>query len=369
MTPETLAAAVGCTKALADLYAAPLAETCDRYGINTPERLAAFLAQIGHESGSFRYSTELWGPTPAQSRYEGRKDLGNTQPGDGSKFRGHGLIQTTGRYNHAKTRDALAEFGCPDFEAEPERLAEPRWAALSAGWYWQSHGCNELADAGNFEAITRKINGGLNGQDDRVRRWEKAKAVLMFAPADPAQEKTTMPLPLIVGALLPSLIEAIPKLSALFGSGSDVQERNVAAATTVMQIVQDATGARNAQEAVEMIQSDPQALQAATKAVQDGWFTLTESGGGGITGAREADAAFAASGRKSIESPAFILSLVLLAMPFMLLVDVFYVHPDSYSGELRTQIITGVLMVISMVSGFWLGSSFGSMKKTEAAEK
>ena len=170
-------------------------------------------------------------------------------------------------------------------------------------------------------------------------------------------------------AALPALIDAIPKLAQLFKGGLDTTEpKAVAVAQTVAQLVVDATGAKNIQEAVEAIQSDPAMLQSATQAVQSEWFALAEAGGGGIAGAREADAAFAASERKSVESPAFIISLVLLAMPFLLLVDVFFAHPANYSGELRTQIVTGVLMCISMVGAFWLGSSFGSMKKTEAAQ-
>lgn len=133
MSPETLSAAVGCKLNTALKYVEYINEACLRYDIDTDIRLAAFLAQIGHESMSFRYSVELWGPTPAQVHYEGRLDLGNTQPGDGPKFRGHGLIQVTGRANHAAARDALAYLDCPDFEEDPAALSQPRWAALSAG--------------------------------------------------------------------------------------------------------------------------------------------------------------------------------------------------------------------------------------------
>ena len=139
-----------------------------------------FLAQTGHESGSLQFVRELWGPTDAQLRYEGRADLGNTLPGDGFRFRGRGLIQTTGRANYRHLRDRLRNGGyrCPDFEQEPELLEEPQWAALSACDYWEMRKCNEAADAGNFELVTRLVNGGLNGLDDRLNRWERAKRVL-----------------------------------------------------------------------------------------------------------------------------------------------------------------------------------------------
>lgn len=147
---------------------------CLEYDITGPVRVAAFLAQVGHESGGFKHTREIWGPTAAQKRYEGRKDLGNTQPGDGSKYRGRGLIQITGRFNYQKASDALG-IG---LVSVPEQLELKPWAARSAAWWWSTHGCNELADLGDFERLTRRINGGLNGYADRLARWEKAKAAL-----------------------------------------------------------------------------------------------------------------------------------------------------------------------------------------------
>lgn len=134
------------------------------YAINTRLRMACFLANVGVESGGFRYSTEIWGPTSAQARYEGRKDLGNVQPGDGSRFRGHGDIQNTGRANHRLMRDMLRlrfpALGVPDFEAEPEKLAELPWAALSAGEFWTANNINRYADVANFDACCDEVNRG-----------------------------------------------------------------------------------------------------------------------------------------------------------------------------------------------------------------
>ena len=177
---DLLAAAIGCQRSRAALFAGPLDVACARYAIDTPIRLAMFLAQIGHESGSLQFVRELWGPTDAQLRYEGRADLGNTLPGDGFRFRGRGLIQTTGRANYRFVRDRLRKGGhrCPDFEQEPELLEEPQWAALSAADYWDMRRINEAADAGDFEMVTRLVNGGLNGLDDRLNRWARAKRVL-----------------------------------------------------------------------------------------------------------------------------------------------------------------------------------------------
>lgn len=186
MTPEQIAACTGARVDRAARFAPYLSAGMAFYGIDTPARQAAFLAQIGHESAGLKYVSEIWGPTAAQERYEGRKDLGNTRPGDGSRFRGHGLIQTTGRDNHARLRDRLCERfpKVPDFEIEPEALMDVQWAALSACDFWDMKNLNGLADAGEFEEISARINGrnrdtGLpNGYEDRCERWEYAKRAL-----------------------------------------------------------------------------------------------------------------------------------------------------------------------------------------------
>lgn len=198
ITMQQLAACTGARVDRAQAFLPHLITTMREYGIDTAARAAAFLAQIGHESAGLRYTTELWGPTTEQSRYERDPDelwpptsdtqrnwkpyvLGNAQSGDGYRFRGHGLIQVTGRANHAGARDRLrVKFGIrvPDFEQEPGRLAEYEWAALSAGDFWASRNLNALADAEDFMRLTRKINGGTNGYADRLALWETGKEVL-----------------------------------------------------------------------------------------------------------------------------------------------------------------------------------------------
>ena len=180
MTPSTLAQSLGIPLARADKWALPITRAMLRFGIDTPARQAAFLAQIGHESAGLRHVREIWGPTPAQLRYEGRKDLGNTVAGDGKRFMGRGLIQITGRHNYAQAGRALE---LPLLQA-PELLEQPQNAAHSAGWYWSSRNLNRFADSGDFRGLTRAINGGYNGMDDRLRLWDMAKAALsQDAPA------------------------------------------------------------------------------------------------------------------------------------------------------------------------------------------
>lgn len=143
--------------------------------INTRLRMANFLAQIGHETLSLVYVKEL-GNASYFAKYEGRKDLGNTQPGDGAKFPGRGLIQVTGRSNYLACSMAL--FGDDRLLQQPELLELPQWAAESAVWFWSTHKLNEFADKDMFTATTKVINGGVNGLDDRKARYRLALSVL-----------------------------------------------------------------------------------------------------------------------------------------------------------------------------------------------
>jgi putative chitinase len=154
-----------------------LAKACpdlfEKYEINTPLRRCHFWAQAAHESGGFKYLTEIWGPTPAQAKYEGRKNLGNTQDGDGYLFRGRGIFQLTGRANYADMSKRIGR----DLVINPELAAKPDVALLIACEYWKSRKLNALADADDVLAITKKINGGTNGLEDRRVNLARAKAL------------------------------------------------------------------------------------------------------------------------------------------------------------------------------------------------
>lgn len=173
MTPQELAVCTGARIDRAETFLPFLEDAMHEFDIDTPDRQAAFLAQVGHESGGLHWLVEIWGPTDTQRRYEARYELGNIAPGDGFKFRGRGLIQLTGRDNYKAAGEALGV----DLIAQPELLGEPALACRSAGWFWKTHGLNELADAGDFERITRRINGGLNGYPERLALYERAKEV------------------------------------------------------------------------------------------------------------------------------------------------------------------------------------------------
>lgn len=172
LTLETFKKIIPYAGPRAGVFFAPLSQAMDEFGIDTPMRQAAFLAQIAHESGGLRYVSEI----ADGKAYEGRADLGNTQPGDGPRFHGRGLIQITGRSNYRAC--SLALYGDERLLDHPELLEDVVPACRSAGWFWNSRGLNSMADIGGFRAITRAINGGFNGYADRLAYYERAKAML-----------------------------------------------------------------------------------------------------------------------------------------------------------------------------------------------
>jgi putative chitinase len=149
-------------------------------GINSPKQKAAFVAQLMHESGGFRYNEEI----ASGAAYEGRRDLGNTQPGDGRRFKGRGFIQLTGRHNYTKAGQALGL----DLVNNPQLAAKDENAARVAAWYWKSRGLNKLAEQGNYDAITKRINGGYNGKRDRDRLYANALRVLQHSYGAPVPD-------------------------------------------------------------------------------------------------------------------------------------------------------------------------------------
>jgi putative chitinase len=153
-------------------------------GIDTSLRLCHFMAQLAHESAHFRTTREF----ASGDAYEGRRDLGNTQPGDGRRFRGRGLIQTTGRANCGEARDEIRRMldsgvSVPDFQREPDNLQLEQfpWALLAGVIYWRRRNINRHADRDDVRAVTRAVNGGLNGLFNRIEYLAKAKAIWLGA--------------------------------------------------------------------------------------------------------------------------------------------------------------------------------------------
>ena len=173
ITKKQILAIMPNAKSVVDKYLGYLNEYCPKYGINTPRRMRYFLAQIAHESMELRSPVEL----SSGKQYDtGRKaqQLGNTTQadGDGQRYKGRGLIQLTGTYNYKAASKALGY----DFLKDPKALQQPKWATMSACWFWQSHGLNELADKDEFTKVTRIINGGTTHMDERREYLRRANA-------------------------------------------------------------------------------------------------------------------------------------------------------------------------------------------------
>ena len=170
MTLDQLRAIMPCSAGRLAIYGSTFLAAMNEYGITTPRRQAAYIAQVAVESCELRYVRELGDC----SRYDGRADLGNTQPGDGNLFRGGGWLDLTGRGNYLRCEVALHI----PLTANPSLIETPEVAARSAGWFWQTHGINELADIDSFFEITHRINGGYTGGDHRLAYYLRARTVL-----------------------------------------------------------------------------------------------------------------------------------------------------------------------------------------------
>lgn len=181
VTVDQLARGMSAKPEAADLWCESLNITARLFEINAnSKRLASWLAQLAHESGALEHAREIWGPTRAQRRYEGRRDLGNTVRGDGERFKGYGLIQITGRANARRATRHLAPLipNCPDFEVDPKLMAIPPWGALVAGAFWDWNNLSALGDQGATVRITFIVNGGANGLLDRRRHYARLLKVL-----------------------------------------------------------------------------------------------------------------------------------------------------------------------------------------------
>lgn len=177
LTANILYDIFGRNKSLCEKYAGYLNDAMIAYNITSAVRMSAFLATIGVESGYLRYTTEL-GSDSYFDKYEPGtkigKSLGNTEKGDGARFKGRGLIQITGRANYTRVATCLG-IDCIE---QPQLLSELPYSVTSACWWWRTFGCNEIADGEDLKAVRRKVNGGLNGYNEFVAIYKKAIKIL-----------------------------------------------------------------------------------------------------------------------------------------------------------------------------------------------
>lgn len=181
----------------------------DRYEINTPLRVAHFLAQIAHESDGFHTCQEY----ATGGRYEGRTDLGNTEPGDGMRFKGRGLIQMTGRANYTKASEALGI----DFVNFPEKAEEPVISLLIACDYWKTHKINAAADRDDLYGVTRLVNGGLNGVEARRGYLIRAKKLIQEAAAGTITPSLSPDLPTLHRGMLSEKVAGLQEMLSFVG--------------------------------------------------------------------------------------------------------------------------------------------------------
>lgn len=160
----------GLSQAKAAEIVGPLNEAMRQGGMNTPQRQAAFISQVAVESDNFNSFVEY----ADGSEYEGRTDLGNTQPGDGPRYKGRGAIQVTGRANYARMSQDLGV----DFINHPELAATPQYAFKTALWYWNTHDGNAIADTGNIVKVTEMVNGGHHALAERTEYYNRGLQVL-----------------------------------------------------------------------------------------------------------------------------------------------------------------------------------------------
>ena len=277
----------------ADRWLDPLNAALGRWEINTPPRVLMFLAQCAHESGGFRHLVEnlhysaaaLLSTWPnrftaeeavafayderriAERAYGGRMGNGPEGSGDGYLYRGRGIIQLTGRDNYRRCGAALGV----NLEASPLLLESPSYAAQSAGWFWSANGCNELADAGDFEGATRRINGGLNGYEDRKRWLAKVRAILGTDAAETEAHKPPVTAPGARGATdqlteVSMLQTLLPMILGMFAPRAQAAIGRVTGAdpATAAQFTQDLFA--KAGELVGVpVKDDASAIQAVAK--------------------------------------------------------------------------------------------------------
>jgi putative chitinase len=202
MNSEELALALKIKPSKAEEWIDAINETFERFDINTPQRQACFLGQCSHESAGFtalieslNYSaeglTKVWpkrfpsldvaqpyhrNPEKIANKvYADRMGNGDEASGEGFKYRGRGLIQLTGKDNYEACGEALGA----DLVNDPDQVSSPKYAALSAGWFWDKNKLNQYADSNDMTTLTKRINGGTHGIDDRIARTQAAIDVLM----------------------------------------------------------------------------------------------------------------------------------------------------------------------------------------------
>jgi muramidase (phage lysozyme) len=273
----------------------------------------------------------------------------------------------------SRTWDGVAKkLGLPDFSPESQDRAA---VELIRG-----RGALQDVEEGRFEAALAKCNkewASLPGSPYGQHTISLARCKDVYetyggtygvqerqGETSPEEVKEVrMSNTVFIGAAIEALSAAIPALNKIF-KGSDTAERNQKAAEVVVKVAKDAIGARNEQELINELQSSPESVKTVSKAIEDQWFQIIEAGGGGIKGASERAVAMAESNQPMYKNPAFIVTLLLMPLVYVVVGAVLW--KENIPQDLLVMTVTAVISgVLSGIMGFWLGTSFGSSKKTD----
>ena len=259
-----------------------------------------------------------------------------------------------------RRRNALQAVIDGDLERAVD-LCSYEWASFPPGRYGQP-----TTTIDKLRAVFLQYGGRLSNADlIQPAAPIEERDLSNLPPAKPPEKSMPLPILALISAFGPLIAEMIPAVAKAFDRKSETPAR-IEAATKILDTIVTATGTTNVQQAVEKMQSDPATLLVAKNAVvtEPSIQVLLEIGGG-IEAAREANLEMQQAPRSFLYNPAWWISTLLLLFPIMLVVDVFWVHPEEYNAELRTQIVTSILGVILVISGYWLGTSSGSARKTD----
>lgn len=241
-----------------------------------------------------------------------------------------------------RRRGALDDVLAGRFEAAIRKCAK-EWASLPGSPYGQP-----VMSMAKAKAVYAQYGGSLNTSPEPVQ----------IPPENAHVKEAHVALPAILAALLPSLIQVVPKLGKMFGSGSDVSERNVAAVTMAMDVAKEALGAKSAQEAIETALADPEAAQQVRQAVESRWLELSEAGGDGIAGARKADAEARASAESVWKSPSFWFLVFAMPLVYMIVGSVVGWWGSEWPSDVRAALATAVVsLVVGGAAGYYWGQT------------
>jgi muramidase (phage lysozyme) len=335
------------------------------------KNVLAFLALIKYTEGA-NYNTLFGGGLFSDFSDHPRNKITKTLAGNPITSSAAGAYQfLAGTWDECAKALSLPDFSPTSQDLAAVYLIDRRQAledVLGGNWKEAIYGCNrEWASLpGSPYGQPTKSLAVCLAYVDSFLKGGVGSTQNTFQETNSTGETNMAP---FLAAAIPILMEAAPALIRVFGKGEQT-EKNAVTAEKVVAIAKQVTGQLTIEGAATKIQTDPEYTTKFNSAIQDNWYELVESGGGGIAAARAANDVYLKPDALPFwKAPAFWISNMMMSMVFMLLSDVFYVHPERYDGNLQVQVVTALLLIIGMVSSYWLGTSASSARKTELMGK